>query len=566
MILSKSSIYLTRSLPLAAAVLFLCTFCVVGQTPTPTPTPGPDYQIPSNEPLPTQPSFAKPLPPMPDQSRIGVETGTELSLTLQDAIEMALKNNNDIDASRQSVHIADFAWRAARGIYDPFVNSQTFYETRTTPTASTIGGAVNGSVTQKQVFNDLGVSGFVPKFGGSYDVVFNQARTNTSNRNATLNPQFPTNLVATFTQPLWRNRSIDANRRNIMIAGKNVNISESQLRQRAMDIISTAEQAYWDLYFALRNLQVQVDTLKQARDQLESNKRQADKGVLAPIDIVQAQAQVSTFEQNVYAAQETVTRNENTLKTLLLADRSSPEWSRPLTPITPAELEVPHLALELATAEAIKSRPEIEQLEINQDINRIDQKFYRNQTKPQIDLVSSYTSAGLAGTPNPLSSGSASVPDLLRGGYTRSITNLLQNQFPTYRAGIQIGFPIFNRTAKANLGSSIVRGQQLENNRAQAELNIEAEVRNSLQALRSAESRLRAATDGREAAEQIYESEQRQFRGGLTTYFLVLQRQTELATARGREVQARTDLNKAISEFNRSIGRTLAANSVEVSK
>jgi HAE1 family hydrophobic/amphiphilic exporter-1 len=503
---------------------------------------------------------------MPDQSRIGVETGTELSLTLQDAIEMALKNNNDIDASRQSVHIADFAWRAARGIYDPFVNSQTFYETRTTPTASTIGGAVNGSVTQKQVFNDLGVSGFVPKFGGSYDVVFNQARTNTSNRNATLNPQFPTNLVATFTQPLWRNRSIDANRRNIMIAGKNVNISESQLRQRAMDIISTAEQAYWDLYFALRNLQVQVDTLKQARDQLESNKRQADKGVLAPIDIVQAQAQVSTFEQNVYAAQETVTRNENTLKTLLLADRSSPEWSRPLTPITPAELEVPHLALELATAEAIKSRPEIEQLEINQDINRIDQKFYRNQTKPQIDLVSSYTSAGLAGTPNPLSSGSASVPDLLRGGYTRSITNLLQNQFPTYRAGIQIGFPIFNRTAKANLGSSIVRGQQLENNRAQAELNIEAEVRNSLQALRSAESRLRAATDGREAAEQIYESEQRQFRGGLTTYFLVLQRQTELATARGREVQARTDLNKAISEFNRSIGRTLAANSVEVSK
>ncbi|HEV7700592.1 MAG TPA: TolC family protein [Pyrinomonadaceae bacterium] len=566
MILSKSSIYLTRSLPLAAAVLFLCTFCVVGQTPTPTPTPGPDYQIPSNEPLPTQPSFAKPLPPMPDQSRIGVETGTELSLTLQDAIEMALKNNNDIDASRQSVHIADFAWRAARGIYDPFVNSQTFYETRTTPTASTIGGAVNGSVTQKQVFNDLGVSGFVPKFGGSYDVVFNQARTNTSNRNATLNPQFPTNLVATFTQPLWRNRSIDANRRNIMIAGKNVNISESQLRQRAMDIISTAEQAYWDLYFALRNLQVQVDTLKQARDQLESNKRQADKGVLAPIDIVQAQAQVSTFEQNVYAAQETVTRNENTLKTLLLADRSSPEWSRPLTPITPAELEVPQLALELATAEAIKSRPEIEQLEINQDINRIDQKFYRNQTKPQIDLVSSYTSAGLAGTPNPLSSGSASVPDLLRGGYTRSITNLLQNQFPTYRAGIQIGFPIFNRTAKANLGSSIVRGQQLENNRAQAELNIEAEVRNSLQALRSAESRLRAATDGREAAEQIYESEQRQFRGGLTTYFLVLQRQTELATARGREVQARTDLNKAISEFNRSIGRTLAANSVEVSK
>jgi outer membrane protein TolC len=564
MILSKSSIYPTRSLPLAAAVLFLCSFSSSAQTPTPTPAP--QYPIPSNEPLPTQPSFAKPLPPMPDQTRIGVEAGNELPLTLGDAIEMALRNNNDINASRQGVRIAEFAWRAARGIYDPFVNSQTFYESRTTPTASTIGGAVNGSVTQKQVFNDLGVSGFVPKFGGSYDVVFNQARTNTSNRNATLNPQFPTNLVATFTQPLWRNRSIDANRRNIMIAAKNMNVSESQLRQQAIGIISTAEQAYWDLYYALRNLQVQTDTLKQAREQLESNKRQADKGVLAPIDIVQAQAQVSTFEQNVYAAQETVTRNENTLKTLILADRTSPQWSRPLTPVTPAELEVPHLAVELATAEAMKSRPEIEQLEINQEINRIDQKFYRNQTKPQIDLVSSYTSAGLAGTPNPLSNGASTVPPILQGGYGRSVTNLLQNQFPTYRAGVQIGFPIFNRTAKANLGSSLARGDQLQNNLAQAELNIEAEVRNSLQALRSAESRLTAATEAREAAEQIYESEQRQFRGGLTTYFLVLQRQTELATARGREVQARTDLNKAISEFNRSIGRTLAVNNVTVSK
>jgi outer membrane protein TolC len=537
-----------------AAMVFASAITAFSQTPLP------------DEPPPTQPTFAKPLPPMPDATRVGVDIGSDLPLTIEQAIEMALKNNNDIDASRNDVRIAEFALRAARGIYDPLANSQTYFESRTTPTASTIGGAVNGSVTQKQFFNDLGLTGFVPKFGGSYDVIFNSSRTNTTNRNATLNPQFPSSFVATYTQPLWRNRSIDNNRRSIEIAKKNINISDAQLKQKAMDIVSGVEQAYWDLAFALRNLQVQTDTLKQAREQLESNKRLADKGVLAPIEIVAAQAQMSTFEQAVYLAQESVTRAENALKTLLLPDRSSPEWTRPLTPVTPAELDVPRVGLEVATAEALKNRPEIEQFALNEEINRIDQRFYRNQTKPQIDLVGSYTSAGLAGTPNPNSSGGASVPQNLRGGYFTSLGNLFQQDYPTYRVGVQLSFPLRNRTAQANLGRSLVEGDRLANNRAQAEQIIEAEVRNAIQALRSAESRLKAATEARAAAEELYASEQRQFRGGTTTFYLVLQRQTELTAARGRELQSRTDLNKAISEFNRAIGKTLAVNNVTVSK
>lgn len=562
MILIKSSIHSFRSLPLVAAVIFLCVSSLAAQNsrPTPLPSPTPD------EPMPTQPNFTKPLPPMPDMSRIGVEGENQLSITIQDAIEMALKNSNDISASRKSIEISNFALRAAKGTYDPVFNSQTYFESRTTPTASTIGGAVNGKVTQKSMFNDLGFTGFSPWQGGSYDLTFNQARTTTSNRNTTLNPQFPTNLIGTYTQPLFRNRSIDSNRRNIVIAGRNVNISESQLRQQAITIISQVETAYWDLYNALRNLQVQVDTLRQAREQYESNRRQAEKGVLAPIDIVQAEAQVYTYEQNVYAAQESVTRAENTLKPLILPNRTDPEWNRPLVPTTPADIEVPRLSLEVAAAEAARSRPELEQIGINAEINRIDQRFYRNQAKPRIDLFGTYTGAGLAGTPNPLSSGFANVPDLLKGGYATSVGNLFRQEFPTYRVGVNIEWPLFNRTAKANLGSSIVRGAQIENQRLQQEQDIEAEVRNTLQALRSAEYALNAATQARIAAEQLYESEQRQFRGGLTTYYLVLQRQTELSAARGREIQARTNLNKAISTFNRTLGRTLTVNNVEVSK
>ncbi len=539
------------------ASIFATLIFAVGafsQTPTPTPV----------EMTPTQPTFAKPLPPMPDATRIGVRLGEDLPLTLEQAIEMALKNNNDIDASRNDARIAEFALRAARGIYDPLVNSQTYFENRTTPTASIIGGTTTDSITQRQFFGDVGLTGFVPKYGGSYDVVLGASRLTSTSRNPTLNPQFPSSLTATFVQPLVRNRSIDSNRRTIEIAKKNINISDSQLKQRAMDIVAGVEQAYWDLSFALRNLQVQTETLIQAREQLESNKRLADRGVLAPIEIVAAQAQVSTFEQAVYLAQEAVTRAENVLKTFLLPDRGAAEWSRPLTPVTATELDIPRIGLEVAMGEAFKNRPEIEQFALGEDINRIDQKFFRNQTKPQIDIVSSFTSAGLAGTRNPTSTGTP--PPSLIGGLTDSLGSVFGLNFPTYRAGVQISFPLRNRTAQANLGRAIVEGNRLANLRAQTEQVIEAEVRNALQTLRSAESRLRAATEARAAAEELYASEQRQFRSGTTTFYLVQLRQIDLTTARGRELQARTDLNKAISEFNRAIGKTLDVNNVTVSK
>jgi HAE1 family hydrophobic/amphiphilic exporter-1 len=120
--------------------------------------------------------------------------------------------------------------------------------------------------------------------------------------------------------------------------------------------------------------------------------------------------------------------------------------------------------------------------------------------------------------------------------------------------------------AKANLGRTLVQGNRIGNQRAQTEQIIEAEVRNSMQALKSGEARLASALASRQSAEQLYESEQRQFRAGTTTFYLVLQRQTELLAARSRELQAQTDLNKAISEFQRSTGTTLSANNVTVSQ
>jgi HAE1 family hydrophobic/amphiphilic exporter-1 len=551
-----------------------------------------------DDPPPIAPNFQAPVRPLPSAERVGVDMMNQLSLTLEEAIERALQDNNDIDSAKTDVQIAEFNLRGARGIYDPLIANESYYESRTTPTASTIGGAgSSGKVTQTNFNSVFGASGFSPFAGGSYAADFTSGRTTTNNQNSLLNPQFPSALNLSYTQPLWRGLRFDIQRRNIEIAKKNLSLTDAQFRQRAIETIAQVELAYWDLVFSLRNLQVQIDAVKQARVQLESNQRLVAQGVLAPIDVVAATTQITTFEQSVYTAQESVTRAENNLKTLMLADRTAPEWTRPITPVSEVSLDPPRVELSAALTDALQNRPEITQLQTQTDINRIDQRYYRDQTKPQIDLIGNYTSAGLAGTANEITRTSNTVdplllqrinqisasqnlpplvinpttsvsapPDALVGGYFSSLGNILTQRYPTYRVGVRISLPLGNRVAEANLGRSLAEETQIQNTRAQTEQVIEAQVRNALQSLRSAEARLASALAARQSAEQLYESEQRQFRAGATTFYLVLQRQTELLAARGRELQSQTDLNKAISEFQRSTGTTLSANNVTVTK
>jgi HAE1 family hydrophobic/amphiphilic exporter-1 len=548
------------------------------------------------EPPPVAPNYTAPQRPLPSADRVGVDVSDQYPLALNDAIRMALKNSNDIDESRVDVQIAEYNLRAARGVYDPLFSSTDYYERATTPTSSTLGGAgASGAVTQTSGVGALRLSGFSPWQGGSYEFDFSSTRLTTTNQNVTLNPQYPTAATFIYTQPLLRNRRFDNNRRQIEIAKKNLSMSDAQFRQKAIDVISQVEQAYWDLVFALRNLQVQIDAVKQARVQVESNRRMVAQGVLAPIDIVAAQTQVTTFEQNVYTAQQSVTQAENTLKTLILPDRGAPLWSRALTPVTPVSLEAPAVPLGDAVTSALEHRLDLAELKTSAELNKIDERYYRDQTRPQLDLVGTYTTDGLAGAlvSNPNSSRGTSpvliqrVNDLsaiaglppititstttspapnLVGGYTQSLANLFEQRYPTARVGVNLSFPLRNRTAEANLGRTLAQGTRIRDQVKQQEQLIEADVRNSLQAVRSAQAQLAAAAASRSSAEQQYESQLRQFRAGTTTVFLVLQAQTTLLAARGSELQAQTNLNKAISQLQHATGSTLEANNIAVVK
>ena len=606
---------MNKQLLLIFAILFLGFAQVKAQetvsatpTPTATPTPAPivttDVKaVPDVTPstLPTvddsqnvTPDNLKGVPKiapnyesadrsLPDLGRVGVDMTMQKPITLREAIALALENNKDVQVTRQNVRIAEFDLQSANGYYEPRLTGQTYYERATVPNISFFSPQIT-KVTNNSIVANAGVTGYVPRFGTVLNAAFNNNRVTSSNPVSIISPQFNSGFTFSVTQPILRGRRFDQPRRTIEIAKRNLSLTDTQFRQRTIEIIAGVQRAYWDLTFALRNLQVQRDTVKDGKDQLEHNRRLVNEGQLAPIDIVAAETQVANFEQAVYEALNTVTVAENALKNLIAQNKNDTLWTASIVPVDSVDLDAPNTTLPEALDAALENRPELELNTVQKDINQLDQRFYREQNKPQVDLIASYTSAGVGGSLNPnftnpllascaasptqaiCSSGAASQQTLLQsvGGAGSSFTDILTNKYPTYRFGVQINLPLLgDKTSRAQLGRSLVEGERLQTQREQIEQNIQVDVRNALQTVRTAEARLRSAAISRENSEKLYASEQRKLDAGQSDIYKVLDRQTALTTARSNELRAQTELNKAIAELQRATGNSLKANNIE---
>lgn len=547
---------------------------VAAQTPTPTPVPE-NVAVP-----PVAPAYRSDDRSLPELGRVGVDLTQQKTLTLREAIELALTNNRDIEITRKLERIAEYDLKAARGVYQPRLTGQTYYDRSTVPNTSIF--STNQTTTSSNVVGNAAVTGYYPSQGTIFQGTFNNTRLTTNNPISILSPQLTSSLGFNVTQPLFRGRSFDQPRRTIEISKKNLELTDIQFRQRSIETVAAVQRAYWDLTYALRNLQVQRDSLRDAKDQLNHNRRLVDEGQLAPIDIVAAETQVANYEQAVYDALNTANLAENVLKNLLSPNRNDQLWSQAVTPVEPVEIAVPSTTLGEAMELAIDNRPELEINETQRDINKIDQRFYRNQKKPQIDLVASYNSSGIGGSLNPAFSSpfcanstnpaacqaaqSAQQQAFLNqiGGSATAYSDIFGNKYPTFRIGLNFNIPLFgDKTAKAQLGHAIVEGERLDVQREQIEQGIQVEVRNALQAIRTAEARLRSAAIARQNSEKQYESEKRKLDEGQSDVYKVLERQTALSVARSNELRARTELNKAIADLQRATGNTLKANDIE---
>jgi HAE1 family hydrophobic/amphiphilic exporter-1 len=462
------------------------------------------------------------------------------------------------------VRLAQFDLFAAQGFYDPVTSSTVFYNARRSPNTFIFSGSTQNFVENNNFTYNFSFVQQVERTGGNLQVNFDNQRVTSNTNNFT--PQYTPSLTATYTQPLMKNFRIDTNRRQIKLAKKRLDLSDAQFRQRVIEIISRTQQAYWDLAFAIQDEQIQRDSVKLAETQLHNNQRQVEVGTLAPIDVVSAATSLEARRQQVFQAMNVVAQAENALKALTIGDPNDELWTAQIIPVESFELQQVTLPLSDALKLALENRPELKQYQLQKEQNLIDVEYYKNQTKPQIDVFFTYGIFGVGGQPRPkLPPPPAAQPDpTFVGGYGTALKNLFSNDFRTWRVGLNFSLPLRNRTAEANLGRALEAGRQLDLQTRRMMQSIEVEVRNAVQAVEIAKMRIDAARAARQYAEQQLDGEEKKFQAGLSTTFFVLTRQTELSQARGSELRALADYNKAVAELQRVMSTTLASNNIEL--
>ncbi len=536
-------------------------------------------------------------------SRTGVQNSQTMPLTLNETIRKALENNNDIEVAKNDVKIAESNLRSILGIYDGvFTFAPNLDRNSTNGQSATTDFRVNSDFTQQL------------KSGGNYRVFLNNSRTEnrfaqqqvTSGSSSSGGAIFSSSVGVTFTQPLWRNLKTDSNRRQIKIQRKRVAQSDSDFRRQAILVISQVQSAYWDLVFALRNQQNQVANVNLSRENLRQVEAKISAGSAAPLQKAEVETELANREGDLLNATQQVSTAENRLKQLFLRDPNSSEWQMQLVPTDTPVFNNEPVELDAAMKDAMEFRPELSRLKLEKEINKIDLEYFKNLTKPKIDLTSTFSLDGLASgnvntssftsslfaiqaagtetnsssyfynlicrstlTPPPNCSSIPSItvagsPSYLKGGFNRSFANLFRSDAPNFTIGVTISFPFKNQTAKADLATARLQTERIDAQTRSQEQSVVSEVRNAVQAVETARQRISTAKRARENAEIQLDGERKLFEVGRSTTFILFQRENALTNARNSEIRAETDYNKALSELQRVTSTTFQVNNIQV--
>ena len=493
------------------------------------------------------------------------------ALTLADATGRALAKNRDVVIEREAGNIADANIQRAQGAYDPLLRGEARYRESLVPTTSILSGAppddlaphlrgVTSSASLTQLLHNGSTLTFSTASG------FEQ----TNNFLTLISPAWTTLIGVEARLPLMQNRAIDPARRGIRVAQVGKERSALSLRRTLLETVNAVEQAYWTLVAAQRDVEIKQQSVALAEQQHSDVQARIDAKTTPESDIAQPTAEIGRRKGDLYASEEARARAERALKLLMLENESDPLWETELRavdapdiPATGASSMAGQTAAELQAAlkDAEQFRPELADVAARLKLQDIDIEAASDRLKPQLDLVASYTARGLSGSEHdatiPIQGFPVIFHDEFDGGPLTSWGNLARMRFPDASVGVQVSIPLGNRAAKADVAVAQSAKRQTLSLRDKEAQRIAVEVRNAVTALQTASQRLEAARASREAAEVQLRAEQDRFEAGLTTTFLVLTRQNDLAAARVTETTALTAYRRGLAELARARGTLL---------
>lgn len=492
---------------------------------------------------------------------IANEQEKELKLSLQKVIEITLQNNLNIAVERINPKIEEENILFENSFFDPTFFSDISIDKSVDPSASAFAspdvtslGDTNFSIGLKQTL----------KAGASYEFKFASIRTTTNSEFAGLDPQFSSFIDLDFTQPLLKDFGVDLNTRKIKIAMNNRSISQKEFKNFVIQSISDVQNIYWDLVFKRDDLKVKKQSLDLAKDLENRVKIQVEVGVLAPIEILQAQSEVAAREEAVIITENEIKDLEDQLKTKLNFPPNAEEWNSTLVPSDSPSFTIEIFQLEEYLKTALENRPEMEQSRLDLENKRIDVAYKQNQLYPTIDLVASFGLNGISGDAATIVAFGSTQTSRFGGGYGRSVSRALSGDYYSYDIGVKFEYPIGNRAAKSSLTSSKFEVEKTLIEIKNIERQITLEVKEAVREIYTNIKRVNVTRVSEKLAEEKLKAEEKKFEVGLSTSFKVLEFQKDLAEEQSKEIKAIIDYTESIVNLYRVAGITLEKNNIEL--
>ncbi|MCC7417601.1 MAG: TolC family protein [Acidobacteria bacterium] len=479
--------------------------------------------------------------------------GAARRLSIDDAQKLALEQNLGIRIQRFDPQIQDLGIMQARSLWTPQVSSTLSRRAQTQASTSSIAGSAT-AVVESRFTGGINLSQALP-WGGSYSATWNGARSTTTNLFSTFSPQIFSNVNIQYTQPLLRNFSIDSIRQQVAASRSARELSGIQLDALVVQTLRNVKNAWWDLAYALDNLRAQQESLDLANRSLRDNQKRVEIGTMAPIDIVQAQAEVASNEERVIVAEAAIRRAQDNLRVLVLDPAAPDFWTTTFEPADTAPFADQAIDLDAAVRNALEKRSDLRSARTGLERRNVDLRYLRNQSLPDINAQATYVGTGVGG----LQLSPLTQSDILSGNTTRRVLSdrsfgaamgdIFQTDYPDWTVGVQIVYPLASNTAHANLARARLEQQQAIAQLTSLEMMAAAQVRESARNVETNRKRVGSARASRELQERKLEAEERKLAAGMSSSFFVFQAQRDLALARTAEIQAISDYNKSLVDF-----------------
>ncbi|MEO8682536.1 MAG: TolC family protein, partial [Vicinamibacterales bacterium] len=474
------------------------------------------------------------------------------ALTLEDAVSLTLEKNLDIAVAKLEPQSSDFQIAGVRNLYRPVFSTTVGQRDQYALPTSTLNGGTrvnNGTSTY-----NVGFSKAMQWYGGSLAVNWANARLNTSNTFSTFNPSYTTNLSAAFVQPLVRGFKIDNTRQQLQVNLINRDIAEESTKATVIQTVANVRNAYWDLVFAQSSVDVAQQAMTLADKLVEDNQARVEVGTLAPLDIVQAQAEAATRRQNLAAAEATAQTAELALKRYIVSGTEDALWRQQIRPVDLPSLQPAPADVEGAVRRALAERTDVLTARKNLDSNDVSLRYFKGQSLPALDLNATYGAQGLGGTAFTRSGTGvdSKITGTIPGGYFDALSALSQRTYPTWNLSVVMSYPVGGGQAEAQYARAQIQRSQATTRLRALEVQIAAEVANAALTVQSNLKRVDAASAARELAQKRLEAEQSKFEVGMSTNFFVVQAQRDLRDAQNTELRTLADYRKSLVNFERS--------------